>query len=72
MVQLKLGFISSPPKNSFRKDFLMLFYIALLLFRTLINRKLWFNPIMNVIGDEGLYSLESQSEDGSMSRFSTI
>ena len=42
----------------FRKQFLLLFYTALLLFRTLLNRNLWLNPIMNIVGDWGLYSID--------------
>ena len=40
----------------FRGIFVMVFYIALILFRTLLNRDMWKNPIYNVIGIWGLYN----------------
>lgn len=39
----------------FRKLFLLAFYIAMMLFRTLLNRQLWLNPLSNVMGGWGLY-----------------
>lgn len=39
-----------------RKVFLLAFYAALVLFRTLFNRFLWTNPLQNVIGVFGLYN----------------
>ena len=40
----------------FRVVFIMVFYIALILFRTLLNRDMWKNPVYNVIGIWGLYN----------------
>lgn len=40
----------------FRRIFLLVFYIAMILFRTLLNRDMWRNPISNVIGVWGLYN----------------
>lgn len=39
----------------FRKVFLLLICIALILFRTLLNRNMWMNPLSDVIGVWGLY-----------------
>ena len=35
---------------SFRKLFLLAFVISMILFRTLLNRNLWMNPLSNVMG----------------------
>lgn len=42
--------------SRFRRVFLLVFYIAMILFRTLLNRDMWRNPISNVIGVWGLYN----------------
>lgn len=40
----------------FRRVFLLVFYTAMILFRTLLNRYMWMNPVSNVIGTWGLYN----------------
>lgn len=42
--------------SRFRKVFILVFYIAMILFRTLLNRDMWKNPVSNVIGVWGLYN----------------
>lgn len=42
-------------EKEFRKKFYLVFYVSLMLCRTLLNRDLWLNPITNVIGVWGLY-----------------
>ena len=42
--------------NSFRKIFILVFYVAMILFRTLLNRDMWRNPVSNVIGIWGIYN----------------
>lgn len=42
--------------SRFRKLFLLSFYVALLLFRTLLNRDMWKNPVSDVIGIWGLHN----------------
>ena len=42
--------------SRFRKMFVLVFYIAMILFRTLLNREMWRNPVSNVIGVWGLYN----------------
>ena len=39
----------------FRKVFLMFFVSSLILFRTLLNRNLWMNPLSNVMGGWGIW-----------------
>ncbi len=46
----------------FRKMFLFAFYVALMLFRTLLNRSIWSNPLSNVMGGWGL-----RGDDGKFS-----
>lgn len=42
----------------FRRMFLLVFYTVMILFRTLLNRNMWTNPVSNVIGIWGLYNTE--------------
>lgn len=42
----------------FRRVFFLALYLAMILFRTLLNRSLWANPLQNVIGIWGLYNAE--------------
>lgn len=42
--------------SRFRRVFILVFYIAIILFRTLLNRDMWRNPVLNVIGVWGLYN----------------
>lgn len=41
--------------KEFRKMFVLVFYTVMILFRTLLNRTMWANPVSNVIGIWGLY-----------------
>ena len=41
--------------KSFRKISFLVFYTAMILFRTLLNRNMWANPLSNVIGVWGIY-----------------
>lgn len=43
-------------ESSFRRTFFLVFYTVMILFRTLLNRNLWLNPLSNVIGVWGLYN----------------
>lgn len=40
----------------FRRTFFFVFYTVMILFRTLLNRNMWANPVSNVIGIWGLYN----------------
>lgn len=45
---------------SFRRVFLLVFYTVMILFRTLLNRNMWANPVSDVIGTWGLYNAEGE------------
>lgn len=40
--------------SRFRRVFMLVFYVAMILFKTLLNRDMWKNPVSNVIGIWGL------------------
>lgn len=42
--------------TDFRRLFFLTFYTAMILFRTLLNRNMWANPLSNVMGSWGLYN----------------
>lgn len=42
--------------SSFRRIFFLVFYTVMILFRTLLNRNMWANPLSNVIGVWGGYT----------------
>ena len=45
---------------SFRRIFFLVFYTVMILFRTLLNRNMWSNPVINVIGVWGLYNAKGE------------
>ena len=45
---------------TFRRTFLLVFYSVMILFRTLLNRNMWANPVSNVIGTWGLYNAKGE------------
>lgn len=45
---------------AFRRMFLLVFYTAMILFRTLLNRNMWINPLSDVIGIWGLYNANGE------------
>lgn len=46
--------------SKFRITFFLAFYIALVLFRTLLNRNLWMNPLSNIMDGWGLYAANGE------------
>ena len=42
--------------QTFRRVFLLVFYTAMILFLTLLNRNMWINPVSNTIGIWGIYN----------------
>lgn len=44
----------------FRRMFFLVFYTVMILFRTLLNRDMWANPLKDVIGIWGLYNNEGK------------
>lgn len=45
---------------SFRRTFFLVFYTVMILFRTLLNRSMWANPVSDVIGVWGLYNAKGE------------
>ena len=45
--------------KQFRRLFFLIFYTTMILFRTLINRNMWANPVSNVMGNWWIYTLDS-------------
>ena len=45
---------------TFRRTFLLVFYTVRILFRTLLNRNMWANPVSDVIGTWGLYNAKGE------------
>ncbi|MGH1941945.1 hypothetical protein ABE854_02590 [Enterococcus faecium] len=43
--------------SSFRKMFLLVFFTNMILFRTLLDRYVWLNPLSNVFGSWWIYSV---------------
>lgn len=46
----------------FRKVFFFLFYLMMILFRTLLNRKPWLSPLANVLGNWWIYEFDYSTE----------
>ena len=46
----------------FRKLFLLAFVISMILFRTLLNRNLWMNPLSNVMGGWGIWKMVNSEQ----------
>lgn len=57
---LKLWLSTFKLDSHFRKLFFLVFYTALILFRTLLNRDMWANPLSNVIGIWGLHNAQGE------------
>lgn len=45
---------------TFRRIFLLVIYISMIAFRTLLNRHIWANPLSDVIGVWGLYNANGE------------
>lgn len=41
--------------KKFRRIFILAFYTAMILLRTVLNREIWFDPLCNILGGWGLY-----------------
>ncbi len=55
-------------EKEFRKMFVLAFIVIMILFRTLLNRDLWMNPLSNVIGVWGFW----EEKNGEMSFTSEV
>lgn len=45
---------------SFRRRFFLVFYTTMILFRTLLNRYIWINPVSDVVGVWGFYNAKGE------------
>ena len=46
--------------KEFRKLFIFVFYVIMILFKTLLNRDVWANPLSDVIGIWGLHNMDGE------------
>jgi glycopeptide antibiotics resistance protein len=60
------GFRSS---SIFRRIFLLVFYTTMILFRTVLNRQIWFDPLGKVMGGWGLYDADGNLTTESIENF---
>lgn len=60
------GFRSS---STFRRTFLLVFYTAMILFRTVLNRQIWFDPLGKIMGGWGLYDVDGTLTTESIENF---
>ena len=44
--------------STFRRTFLLVFYSTMILFRTILNRDIWFDPLGDIMGNWGLYNAD--------------
>lgn len=52
--------------KSFRGLFFLLFYTVMILFRTLLNRNMWLNPLSDVMGGWWLYTTNAPTGEGQL------
>ena len=52
----------------FRKLFLLTFVISMILFRTLLNRNLWMNPLSKVMGVWGIWETGESQGSGTVNK----
>lgn len=60
------GFRSS---STFRRTFLLVFYTTMILFRTVLNRQIWFDPLGKIMGGWGLYDADGTLTTESIENF---
>ena len=48
-------------EESFRRMFLLVFYTIMILFRTLINRNMWLNPLSDVMGGWWIWKIDNKT-----------
>lgn len=58
-VALKAWVVEFRTNCFFRKLFLLTFFSVMILFRTLLNRNLWMNPLSDVMGGWGIWKISS-------------
>lgn len=57
---IKIWWNNFKSDKTFRRMFFLVFYMGMILFRTLLNRNLWLNPLSDVIGVWGLYNSKGE------------
>lgn len=57
---LKIWVDNFKTSGEFRKAFVFVFYISMVLFRTLFNRQIWINPLRDIMGGWSFYSSEGK------------
>lgn len=55
--------------STFRRVFLLAFYSTMILFRTLINRQIWFDPLGKIMEGWGLYDAKGELTTESIENF---
>ena len=55
--------------STFRKTFLLVFYTTMILFRTVLNRQIWFDPLGKIMGGWGLYDTDGVLTTESIENF---
>lgn len=55
--------------STFRRTFLLVFYTTMILFRTVLNRQIWFDPLGKVMGGWGLYDNDGNFTTESIENF---
>ena len=53
--------------NYFRKAFLWVFYSTMILFRTLVNRNMWANPLSDIFGNWWIYTVNPTTGESTLS-----
>ena len=54
---------------TFRITFLLVFYKKMILFRTVLNRQIWFDPLGKIMGGWGLYDVDGNLTTESIENF---
>jgi hypothetical protein len=55
--------------SAFRRTFLLVFYTTMILFRTVLNRQIWFDPLGKIMGGWGLYDADGTLTTESIENF---
>lgn len=55
--------------STFRRTFLLVFYTTMILFRTVLNRQIWFDPLGKIMGGWGLYDVDGNLTTESIENF---
>lgn len=55
--------------STFRRTFLLVFYTTMILFRTVLNRQIWFDTLGKIMGGWGLYDVDGTLTTESIENF---